>query len=84
MKLKIFSVRDSALQAFVRPFFVPTTGVAIRGFTDEVNRVGSEMNIHPGDYELFAIGEFDEESAVLASWSPVAVVTAKSVLVPKE
>ena len=38
MKLIICSVRDSAADAFGRPYFVPSQGVALRAFTDEVNR----------------------------------------------
>ena len=62
MKLQVCSVRDSALDAFSRPFFVPTTGVAVRGFREEANRQGSEVMKSPADYELFLLGTFDEES----------------------
>lgn len=62
MKLVVVSVRDSAVDAFMRPFFVPSTGVAVRSFRDEVSRSESEMHKHPGDYELFEIGAFDEET----------------------
>lgn len=61
MKLVVVAVRDSAVDAFMRPFFVPTVGVAIRSFRDEVTRAESEMFKHPSDYELFEIGEFDED-----------------------
>lgn len=62
MKLVMVSVRDSALDAFMRPFFVPTTGAAVRAFSDEVRRKDSEMYRHPADYVLFELGSFDEES----------------------
>jgi len=57
------SIRDSALGSFQRPFFVPTVGVAIRGFGDEVARGGdSVLSAHPEDYELFELAHFDEVS----------------------
>lgn len=62
MKLKIFSVRDSAMDAYARPFFTPTVALAARSFRDEVNRPDSEMSKHPADYELFELGEYDEDS----------------------
>lgn len=65
MKLIMCAVRDSAVNAFIRPFCVPAVGAALRGFSDEVNRVDSEMNKHVSDYELFEIGEFDEESGLV-------------------
>lgn len=62
MRLIICAVRDSAVAAYVRPFYVPAVGAAARGFGDEVNRVDSDMHKHPDDYELFELGEFDEET----------------------
>lgn len=64
MILAVCAVRDSAMQAFSRPFFVPTTAVATRSFTDEVNRSAPDnpMYAHPDDYELHLIAYFDEES----------------------
>lgn len=84
MRLLMFSVRDSALNAYLRPFCVPAVGAAVRGFTDEVNRGDSEMHKHPEDYELFQVGEFDEESGMIASCVAVSVIRARDVKLPKE
>lgn len=82
MKLIIFSVRDSALNAFLRPFYVPAVGAAVRGFSDEVNRKDSEMFKHPEDYELFEMGTFDEESGDFELLDkPRSVGRAKDVLI---
>lgn len=62
MVLIVCAVRDSALDAFMRPIFVPTTGMAVRSFSDEVKRDESPMSSHPEDYALFELGTFDEES----------------------
>lgn len=62
MRLVVVAVRDSAVDAFMRPFFVPSTGMAVRSFRDEVARSESEMFRHPADYELFQLAEFDEET----------------------
>lgn len=62
MKLKIFSIRDSAMDAYARPFFVPSVAMAARGFRDEANRAEGEICKHPEDYELFELGEFDEDT----------------------
>lgn len=64
MKLIVCSIKDSALEAYMRPFFVPTSGMAVRAFTDEVNKAGSEMGAHRGDYVLFEIATFDEDSGL--------------------
>lgn len=69
MKLNVVSVRDSAMAAFGRPLFVPAIGVAIRSFVDEVNRKApdNQMSMHPEDFELFHIADFEEESGVFVA-----------------
>ena len=51
----IVSVQDRASQTFARPFVVPHRNIAIRDFTDEVNRVDPQnpLNKHPDDYDLY-------------------------------
>lgn len=63
-KVVVVSVHDSAAGGFGRPIFVPSVGVALRSFTDEVNRVGADnqMNQHPDDFVLWELAAFDEES----------------------
>lgn len=65
MKYFVCAVRDAALNAFNRPFFSPSRGIAQRSFGDEVNRSGSEMHGHPEDYELWCFGEWDDEGEFL-------------------
>lgn len=67
MKLLACAVRDSAANAYNRPFFVPSTGLAVRSFRDEVNRADAQnpMFAHPQDFELWLIGVFDEENGQL-------------------
>ena len=64
MKMVICSIRDSAADAYGRPFFLPSVGVAIPSFTDEVNRPSEDNQIyqHPEDFDLFELGEFDDTS----------------------
>lgn len=63
-KLMVCSVYDRALEGFSRPFFVPAIGMAVRSFSDEVNRVApdNEMNRHPEDYSLFQLASFDDST----------------------
>lgn len=66
MKLVMLAVRDSAANAFNRPFFVQTVGLGVRSFRDEVNRSesGNTMYEHPEDFELFELGTYDEDTAI--------------------
>lgn len=62
MILQVFSVFDVAAGAFGRPIFLPTNGVAMRSFTDEVNKERPENNMfyHPADFHLWHLGSFDD------------------------
>lgn len=58
----IVSVKDSAAEAFGRPMYLQSLGVAIRSFTDEVNREDKENQLfnHPDDFDLYELGVFDD------------------------
>lgn len=68
MKLIAVAIRDRAMNAYLRPFFVPSVGLAIRSFSDEINRKAEDntMYHHPDDYDLYELGTFDEELGLLA------------------
>jgi len=65
MKLVICVVRDSAADAYGVPMFVPTVGIAVRSFTDGVNRAEAENQLyqHPEDFVLYEAGTFDDQTA---------------------
>jgi len=58
----IVSVRDTAAEAFGRPMYLQSLGVAIRSFTDEVNREDKDNQLfnHPDDFDLYELGVFDD------------------------
>lgn len=64
MILYIISVKDRAADAYGRPFYVPSIGVGIRSFTDEVNRTDkdNQMFNHPDDFDLYDFGTFDDST----------------------
>jgi len=66
MKLNLCSVKDRAADAYGRPMFVPSTGVAIRSFSDEINRAADDNQLynHPGDFDLYEFGVFDDNSGI--------------------
>lgn len=62
MILQKFMIHDSKLEAFIRPFYSPTVGVARRSFGNAVNDPTTDFAKNPGDYTLFHTGEFDEST----------------------
>lgn len=79
----VVSVKDRAADVFNRPFFVPHLNVAIRDFTDEVKRAASDNPLykHPDDFDLYLLGEFDDNSGEFkADSSPTVLARAKDVI----
>ena len=64
--MKVYSVYDGKAQAFNQPFFMRTDGEVLRSFSEVVNEKGHQFNKHAGDYTLFQIGEFDEQSGMIS------------------
>lgn len=65
MKTKIFTVYDSKAQSYLPPFYMQSTGQAMRTFEDECNNKESLFNKHPSDFTLFEIGSFDDQTALI-------------------
>lgn len=64
MKMVIVSIRDRAADAYGRPAFMATEGIAIRSFSDEVNNKyeSNQMYAHPDDFDLFLLGTYDDSN----------------------
>lgn len=79
MKQLVIAVRDAAADVFGRPYFVPTAGIAIRSFTDEVNRVAddNQLNKHAKDFALYELGEYDDATgAIVTHAQPKLLINA--------
>lgn len=69
MLLKMFCVFDSKIGAYMQPFFLRSKGEALRSFTEAVNDPKTSFFKHPGDYTLFEIGEYSEETGKCVSYA---------------
>jgi hypothetical protein len=67
MMLKIFSVYDSKSATFARPFFDVSLGSALRSFADIAKDKSHPIGVHPEDYSLFQLGEWNDANAVFTS-----------------
>jgi hypothetical protein len=61
--MKMFSVFDSKAEAYLQPFFMRSTGEAVRAFGDLVQGADNQFSKHPQDYVLFELGSWDELKA---------------------
>lgn len=60
MVLKAFAIYDSKAILFGLPFFMSSTGGAVRAFGDLAVDKQSSISKHPKDYILYEIGTYDD------------------------
>jgi len=80
------TVRDAKSDLYMRPWFVQSSGVAIRSFSDEVNRDAedNQLNRHPEDFALYEIGLFDDSDGKIYPYDiPKLLIQADQVKVAK-
>lgn len=61
MKHKVYTVYDSKAEVYMQPIFMRADGEAIRAFSASIAQNGHQFATNPGDYTLFAIGEYDDD-----------------------
>lgn len=69
MKLQAFAAYDSAVEAFMPPFFARSKGEAMRSFSDACSDNG-RFAPHLGHYSLFHLGEFDDTNGLIVPVTP--------------
>jgi hypothetical protein len=86
MKMVIVSIKDTAADAFGRPAFVATEGVALRQFQDEVNRASDDNQLykHPQDFHLYYIGMFDDATGKFDLMEIPKLITRATDVIIKE
>jgi len=79
MRYKVLAIRDRAIDSYGQPFYSTSVGGAIRSFSDEVNRAAenNQLNRHPEDFDLFLLGEFDDQTGEFDTTRPAQVAVGK-------
>lgn len=68
--MKIFSIYDDKVEAYLSPITAPTTAAAVRMFETAANDESHDFHKHAGDYTLYEIGLFDEEHGTIMPLDP--------------
>lgn len=61
--LEVFSFYDSAVEAYMPPFYMKSKGEALRVFSDLVNDKSHGFSKHPEDFTLFHLGSWNDSDA---------------------
>jgi hypothetical protein len=73
--VKLYSIFDRAVGAYMQPFAAHSNAHAIRMFNDTTNDTSTAMNKHPEDYFLDFIADFNETTGQ-TSGEPVRIAKA--------
>lgn len=68
MNLKMFSVYDSKIEAYMAPIFCRTNGEALRRFEATAAQEDHDFNLHAADFTLMAVGEWDDEKGIITNY----------------
>lgn len=59
---KVYAILDTKAGFFGTPFFAVNDSVASRQFVTLGNDINSMVNKYPDDYQLYSLGEYDDNS----------------------
>ena len=74
MKQSVYTVRDDVAETFCLPYVCMNDGVAVRAFYHGCKDPGSMISKSPGDYALYVIGVFDDDTGVIVPEVPRMLV----------
>lgn len=81
MMHRIFSIRDTKAEFYYTPFAQKTHGEAERSFSDLASNEKTSIGQHPEDFDLYYLGEFDDQTGKFQPTdSPQHVVKAAHVV----
>lgn len=71
MVRKIYAVQDVKAVYFLPPICLKSDGEAKRFFSDAVNDKQTVVGVHPEDFRLYNLGEFDDNSGKITAVEPL-------------
>lgn len=80
MQHKIYAIRDAKAEVYGSPWYKKTHGEAERDFSTLVNDPKSTVNQYPDDFDLYYVGEYNDESGAFQTLpTPQHIVKAVQV-----
>lgn len=80
MIYQVYAVRDDKAACFAPPFFMQRDGQAVRAFSDAVNDRSTMLSRHPGDYQLYCLGRYDDNTGQFENELPRLIGAARDFL----
>lgn len=71
--IKIYAIYDMKAQFYKPPFYQRSKGEALRTFTQLANDKQTLVGMHPEDFALYELGEFDDIKGTLHPETPISL-----------
>lgn len=84
MIYEIYSVKDKAIGAFLRPIFLHTEAECLRQITDLVIDPLHNFHKHAKDFSLWHIGTHDESTGIITPLDDIQCIANLHDLLPQE
>jgi len=83
MRLVLVSLKDCAVQAFMAPQVVHHKQAMIRALSDGLKAGDNKADWarHPEDFELYKVGEFDDQTGCVESCQPEFIIRLSDLVV---
>ena len=77
---KMFAIKDVKMNIYMEPWFRRDVPLAIRDFRQIANDDKNQINQYPQDFELWELGQLDDETGEFKSPSKHCLCQATSVV----
>lgn len=78
--LNMYSIYDKKSDSYLSPNFSVSDGVLIRDFRVFLRKPGNMFAEFPEDYEIRAVGCFDEKCGIVTPFEPTTVISFKDIM----
>lgn len=79
MNYMLISIRDRAIDAFQPIANVRAEGEALRVFRDLIANPQSQQHAHADDYDLYHVGNFNDQTGAIEPVQPRKIADGKSI-----
>lgn len=73
--INMYAVKDDQM-GYLQPFVTPNHAMAIRMFSEEVNKEDSQISKYKSHFSLCFIGRYDKNSGKIEAFGPVEIIKA--------
>lgn len=85
MKYLLCSIKDRSIDAFQPIGSMRAEGEAIRGFQDALNNPNNgPIYKHPDDFDLYVLGELDDETGTITPCTPRKIADGKQLKIERD